>query len=613
MPTRPPSPAAEAPTAGAAWTAGPEGEGSVRGSGTPGPAADPRRRDPGDAPAAPLATPPPPSAAPEPEPTSAPTAADSGPAPRPDTDDRDGRNGTGAPPSPGTAATGAPGTAGTTAARAPEGAEAGTGSGRAAAAPDGERRGDPRLPPAPSRPEAAGAPSAAPDGRREEAAGGAPVPPPVASGYAPTEPDFTLPPALLADPDGSPGSAARPGTTDAPDPAEAADPDPSDALDSPDAPGEAEEPEPAADAPVSYLSVLAQAAPGLPAPGDAPAPVPAAPWPPVPGTPDPRVRDDGSDDGAPVPGAPSADTEALPEPEAGPRCVACDTGTVDEDGYCGHCGHKQPLDRDHWEHETSGVAAASDRGLRHHRNEDFFAVASTALPNAAPASIAVVCDGVSSAERSDEASTAAAEAASRSLCEALPRGVHTQQAMHNALVAAADAVSALATDEDKDPQRNAPACTIVSAVIADGILTVGWIGDSRAYWVPQDRTAHAARLTEDDSWAAQMVAAGLMNEAEAYADARAHAITGWLGADAYELDPHTASFKPDRAGVVVVCTDGLWNYAESAEEMAAAVPSDAYHRPLQSAWHLVGYALDGGGHDNITVAVVPFPPPSVGA
>ena len=46
-----------------------------------------------------------------------------------------------------------------------------------------------------------------------------------------------------------------------------------------------------------------------------------------------------------------------------------------------------------------------------------------------------------------------------------------------------------------------------------------------------------------------MVAAGLMSEAEAYADERAHAITGWLGADDYELDPHTASFKPDRPGV----------------------------------------------------------------
>ncbi|NYV78117.1 PP2C family serine/threonine-protein phosphatase, partial [Streptomyces sp. UH6] len=157
-----------------------------------------------------------------------------------------------------------------------------------------------------------------------------------------------------------------------------------------------------------------------------------------------------------------------------------------------------------------------------------------------------------------------------------------------------------------------PACTLVSAVVADGLLVVGWVGDSRAYWVPDDRSA-PARLTEDDSWAAQMVAAGLMSEAQAYADERAHAITGWLGADAYELEPHTASFKPDRPGVVVVCTDGLWNYAETAEQMAEILPADAATRPLHSARVLVGHALDGGGHDNVTVALVPFPGPGTGA
>jgi serine/threonine protein phosphatase PrpC len=104
-----------------------------------------------------------------------------------------------------------------------------------------------------------------------------------------------------------------------------------------------------------------------------------------------------------------------------------------------------------------------------------------------------------------------------------------------------------------------------------------------------------------------MVANGLMSEAEAYADDRAHAITGWLGADAYEVEPHTACFTPERPGVVVVCTDGLWNYAESAEEMARAVPPTARTRPLHGAQSLVGYALDGGGHDNVTVAVLPFP------
>lgn len=189
-------------------------------------------------------------------------------------------------------------------------------------------------------------------------------------------------------------------------------------------------------------------------------------------------------------------------------------------------------------------------------------MAATALPGGSAATVAIVCDGVSSASRPDEASAAAAVAANEALLEALPRGAHPQEAMHEAILAAADAVNALAPETPG--AQNAPACTLVGAVVSGGLLTIGWVGDSRAYWIPDDRAALPRRLTEDDSWAAQMVAAGLMGEAEAYADVRAHAITGWLGADAYDLEPHTATFKPDHPGVVVVCTDGLWNYAESA-------------------------------------------------
>ncbi|WP_251093416.1 PP2C family serine/threonine-protein phosphatase [Streptomyces sp. Caat 7-52] len=310
-------------------------------------------------------------------------------------------------------------------------------------------------------------------------------------------------------------------------------------------------------------------------------------------------------------------TGAAAPAEPAQVCVACRAGRVDKDGYCENCGHAQPRERDHVERETGPVAAVSDRGLRHHRNEDAFAVGHTALPDGSPAALAIVCDGVSSATRPDEASLAASQAAGDVLLAALPRGTHPQQAMHEAIVAAAQAVNALAeepaTAREHAPHQNAPACTIVGAVVTSGLLVVGWVGDSRAYWVPTDRSAPSARLTEDDSWAAQMVAAGLMSEAEAYADERAHAITGWLGADAYELEPHTASFKPDRPGVVVVCTDGLWNYAETAEEMCEVVPPNAADRPLHSARVLVGHALDGGGHDNVTVALLPFPAPPQGA
>ncbi|QJT01746.1 serine/threonine-protein phosphatase [Streptomyces asoensis] len=372
--------------------------------------------------------------------------------------------------------------------------------------------------------------------------------------------------------------------------------------------------------------------PGVPPSGPA-APVPPAPGAPLPSAP-PASGASGVTGGAGVSGVrfdrpsepdeyalqapdPRVAAEAAVVAETAQVCVACRAGRVDDDGYCENCGHAQPRERDHMELESGPLAAVSDRGLRHHRNEDAFGLGRTALPDGSPALVAIVCDGVSSATRPDDASLAASKTARESLLAALPQGTHPQQAMHEAIVAASHAVNALAdepaTAREHAPHQNAPACTLVGSIVTPGLLVVGWVGDSRAYWVPADRSSPPARLTEDDSWAAQMVAAGLMSEAEAYADERAHAITGWLGADAYELEPHTASFKPDRPGVVVVCTDGLWNYAEAAEEMAEVLPPDASARPLHSARVLVGHALDGGGHDNVTVAVVPFPAPAQGA
>ncbi|WP_052442696.1 PP2C family protein-serine/threonine phosphatase, partial [Streptacidiphilus neutrinimicus] len=285
-------------------------------------------------------------------------------------------------------------------------------------------------------------------------------------------------------------------------------------------------------------------------------------------------------------------------------CVGCGAQRIDSDGYCEACGLAQPRPRDHQERSLNGVCGVSDRGHRHHRNEDAFAVAATSRPHGASAVVAVVCDGVSSATRPDDASQAAADSASEALLEALESGIEPETAMTEAIMTAANRVDELADEYEREPSRNAPACTIVSAVLTEGRVTVGWVGDSRAYWFPDDRSG-SRRLTVDDSWATRMVEAGLMSETEAFADPRAHAITGWLGADAIEVEPHTLTFAPDAPGTVLICTDGLWNYAEAAADLAAVVPADARTKPLAAAQALARYACDRGGHDNVTVALLP--------
>ncbi|MFF2353800.1 PP2C family protein-serine/threonine phosphatase [Kitasatospora sp. NPDC058115] len=326
----------------------------------------------------------------------------------------------------------------------------------------------------------------------------------------------------------------------------------------------------------------------------------------------------GADDDHPptLPNTPAVPAQGGQGAPGTTACAHCGLHQVTADGYCEACGRAQPRPRDHMEKALAGVAGVSDRGVRHHRNEDSFTVAASSLPGGEPVVVAVVCDGVSSSDRPDQASETAVDAASESLLSSLEAGTDPTDAMRRAVADAADAVAALATDGTRPsrPDVNAPACTYVSAIASGGRITIGWVGDTRAYWIPDDRAAAVPfRLTQDDSWAARMVEAGLMDEAEAYADPRAHAITGWLGADAEEVVPHVIGFTPHYPGVLLVCTDGLWNYAEAATDLAYHVRPDARTEPLAAAQELVKFAVAAGGHDNITVAVLPIDPPPAAA
>src|SRR5258705_6207997 len=80
-----------------------------------------------------------------------------------------------------------------------------------------------------------------------------------------------------------------------------------------------------------------------------------------------------------------------------------------------------PSSRDHAEVDLGPAAGVSDRGLRHHRNEDAMALAAEQAPDG-PAVVAVVCDGVSSSARPDEASQVAAQAALPVLVAAVQAG-----------------------------------------------------------------------------------------------------------------------------------------------------------------------------------------------
>jgi serine/threonine protein phosphatase PrpC len=243
-----------------------------------------------------------------------------------------------------------------------------------------------------------------------------------------------------------------------------------------------------------------------------------------------------------------------PAPPASSAVCSCGApeSEIDEDGFCSRCGHRarRPA-TDRIETSLSPICAAvSDRGLKHDRNEDRFGI-----HQAGSGYAFVVCDGVSSSRESQLASSA---------------------------------VAALVSD----------------SLVADGDATVVVEGDSRAYWIVP---GGAQQLTSDHSWMNAVVSAGEMTAEEAEKAPQAHAITRWLGADAGEnAAADTARFPVTAPGVLLLCTDGLWNYAATPEAMAQIVHEANGHGgdALAVARNLIAFAIAQGGHDNITAIVL---------
>ena len=271
------------------------------------------------------------------------------------------------------------------------------------------------------------------------------------------------------------------------------------------------------------------------------------------------------------------------------------------DRFCELCGARLPPPSadvaDRVEVDLDGLAGVSDRGHVHLRNEDAMALGRRPEDGSATTLAAVVCDGVSTVRRPELASHTAATVALDAL---LARGADVS-GMTAAVAAAADAVARLAPGVP-----DAPSCTLVAAAVdtATATITVGWVGDSRAYWLAENGDARL--LTADHSWAAEMVGAGILDAASAMRDPRAHAITRWLGGGSAP-EPGVATLSPIGPGVLLLCTDGLWNYEPAAADLAAlALPVSALAGPRAAADALTAHALDAGGRDNITVVCIPI-------
>lgn len=140
-------------------------------------------------------------------------------------------------------------------------------------------------------------------------------------------------------------------------------------------------------------------------------------------------------------------------------------------------------------------------------------------------------------------------------------------------------------------------CTLVAAVIEDGILYAANIGDSRLYLI------HAGRIrqvTKDHSYVEEMVARGKMVRGSADYNRRKNIITRAMGIGTrVEADFFEADLEPD--DYVLLCSDGLTNMV--ADERICAIISGPGSLK-EKAERLIEEANEGGGIDNIAVVLV---------
>ena len=149
-------------------------------------------------------------------------------------------------------------------------------------------------------------------------------------------------------------------------------------------------------------------------------------------------------------------------------------------------------------------------------------------------------------------------------------------------------------------------CVVTLAIVADGRLTIGHVGDSRLYKITPDGLQ---KLTHDHSPVGEREDAQEISELAAMRHPRRHEVFRDVGGalrDKDEADYVEITEQPlERDAAILLCTDGL-------TDMVASTAIDRLVRrhagdPVSVVDALVEAANDAGGRDNVTVVYAEGP------
>ncbi|HEY7019353.1 MAG TPA: Stp1/IreP family PP2C-type Ser/Thr phosphatase [Gaiellaceae bacterium] len=149
--------------------------------------------------------------------------------------------------------------------------------------------------------------------------------------------------------------------------------------------------------------------------------------------------------------------------------------------------------------------------------------------------------------------------------------------------------------QSQDASASGMGTTMTVALVEDGHVAIGHVGDSRAYLI---RDRRLEQLTEDHSLVAELVRSGKLSPEEAEGHPQRSVITRALGTDP-DVDVDTFSVQTQAGDLFLLCSDGLTSMVDDETILDEVERNRSDLRAAAKA--LVRAANKGGGDDNITV------------
>ena len=147
----------------------------------------------------------------------------------------------------------------------------------------------------------------------------------------------------------------------------------------------------------------------------------------------------------------------------------------------------------------------------------------------------------------------------------------------------------------QDSDASGMGTTITVALFEHGLVSIGHVGDSRAYLI---RDRQLDQLTEDHSLVAELVRTGRLSPEEAETHPQRSVITRALGTDP-DVDVDSFSVEAKPGDLFLICSDGLTAMVDDQTILQLVENGRADFEGV--AKELVSAANRSGGEDNITV------------